>query len=127
MFSVWVLMTYELVTPLTIIAHLVRNWILYSLIVSFLIVMAFREGSSCESEDLVVAVGGRIDFVEFIHSSSHKVARFVERKFNCKSMETAPSFPGDQSKPLPIGEVSQRHAAKAAGYTKSFSRNNSVI
>lgn len=93
-----------------------------------LIVMAFREGSSCESKDLVVAAGGRLDLVEFIHSSSHKVARFVENKYNCKSMETAPSFPTDQSKkPLPVGEVSQRHAAKAAGYAKSFARNNLVI
>lgn len=92
-----------------------------------LIVMAFRDESNVESADRVMAAGGRIDFVEFMHSSSYKVSRFVEKKFNCKAMGTTPSFPIDQSKALPIGEVSQRHAAKAAGYAKSFARNNLVI
>jgi NADPH-dependent glutamate synthase beta subunit-like oxidoreductase len=92
-----------------------------------LIVMAFRDESNVESSHKVVAAGGRIDFVEFMHSSSYKVARFIEKKFNCKAMGTSPSFPIDQSKPLPVGEVSQRHAARAAGYATSFARNNLVI
>ncbi|HWR05604.1 FAD-dependent oxidoreductase [Sporomusa sp.] len=92
-----------------------------------MIVMAFREESNCESEDKVMAAGGRIDFIEFMHGASYKVARFVEKKFNCKAMGTSPSFPTDKSKLIPVGEVSQRHAAKAAGYAQSFARNNLVI
>ncbi len=92
-----------------------------------IIVMAFKEESNCESDARLVAFSGRQDLVEIAHSASYKVARFVEKKFNCKAMGTSPTGPTDMSKFPPAGEVSQRHAAKAAGYAKNFARNNLVI
>lgn len=92
-----------------------------------LIVMAFREESNVESASKIVAASGRVDFIEFMHGASFKMTRFIEKKYNCKAMGTTPSYPTDQSSMLPIGEVSQRHAAKAAGYALSFARNNLLI
>lgn len=92
-----------------------------------LIVMAIREETNCESKDRLVAFSGRQDLVEILHSASHKTARFVERKYNCKAMGTSPVGPTDQTKFPPAAEVSHRHAAKAAGYAQKFSRNNLVI
>lgn len=92
-----------------------------------MIVMAIREESNCESEDMLVAFSGRQDLVEILHSASHKVARFVERKYNCKAMGTSPVGPVNQSNFPPAAEVSHRHAAKAAGYAQKFARNNLVI
>lgn len=93
-----------------------------------LVVLAYKELSNCESENMQIAMGGRLDALEFARSSNYKVARFLEREFNVKAMTVPPSYPLHMSYETKgtLGDVSLRHAAVAAGLG-NFGRHNLVI
>lgn len=93
-----------------------------------MVVMAYRELSSCESPNPQIAMNGRLDVMEFSRSCNYKLARFLEREFNAKAMTIAASYPLEMSLKTmgAIGDVSLRHAAVSAGLG-SFGRHNIVI
>lgn len=92
------------------------------------VVLAYKELSNCESENMQIAMGGRLDALEFARSSNYKVARFLEREFKAKAMTVPPSYPLHISYETKgtIGDFSLRHAAIAAGLG-NFGRHNLVI
>jgi epoxyqueuosine reductase QueG len=93
-----------------------------------MIVMAFRELSSCESPSPLLAMNARLDLMDFSRSACYRVARFVEKQYGSPSMTIPVAYPSDFRTPekLGIGEVSLRHAAVAAGLG-AFGRHNLVI
>ena len=94
-----------------------------------LVVMAFKELSNCESENMRIAMGGRLDIMEFMRSSSYKLARFLERDLGAKAMSTPLSYPLNMTGEAKFGliaDFSQRHAAMAAGLG-NWGRHNLVI
>jgi len=96
--------------------------------VKSLIVLAYQELSNCESENMQIAMGGRLDILEFARSSNYRVARFLEREFKAKAMTVPASYPLHMSYETwgTMGDVSLRHAAIAAGLG-NFGRHNLVI
>ena len=94
-----------------------------------LIVMAFKELSNCESDNKRIAMGGRIDIMEFMRSCNYKLSRYLEREFKAKAMSTPLSYPLNMTAEAKFGLVadfSQRHAAIAAGLG-NWGRHNLVI
>ncbi len=81
------------------------------------VVLAYREPSNCESENRQIAMGGRLDLLEFARSFNYRAARFLEREFKAKAM----TVPASYSLPMSyetwgtMRDVSLRHAAIAAG------------
>lgn len=97
--------------------------------VKTLIVLAYREASHCESENMRVAMGGRLALMEFMASSSHRLARFLERECGAGAMMMPLSYPSDISPEAKfglIGDFSHRHAAIAAGLG-TWGRHNLVL
>lgn len=95
--------------------------------VQSLIVLAFRELSTCESQSPQIAMAGRMDVMEFSRSVNYRLASFLERAGG-KAMTVPASYPMEMSAATKgsIGEVSLRHAAVAAGLG-TFGRHNIVI
>lgn len=93
-----------------------------------MVVMAYKELSTCSSPNPQIAMNGRLDLMEFSRSCNYKLARFLEREFNVQAMTAPVSYPMDMGKQTggAIGEVSMRHAAIAAGLGV-FGRNNLVL
>ena len=94
-----------------------------------LVVMVFRELSNCTSDNQRIAMGGRLDSMEFARSCAYKLSRFIEKKFNVTAMSTPLSYPlhmKPENKFGLIADFSQRHAAIAAGLG-NFGRHNLVI
>jgi epoxyqueuosine reductase len=95
-----------------------------------LIVMAFKELSNCESDNMRIAMGGRLDVMEFMRSCNYKLSRFLEREFKGKTMSTPLSYPLNMMTPEAkyglVADFSQRHAAIAAGLG-NWGRHNLVI
>jgi len=93
-----------------------------------LVVLAHKELSNCESENMQIATGGRLDGLEFARSSNYRVARFLEKELKAKAMTVPPSYPLHMSYETKgtLGDVSLRHAAIAAGLG-NFGRHNLVI
>lgn len=93
-----------------------------------MVVMAYGELSSCESPNMQIAMNGRMDVMETARSCNYKLARFLEREFNCKAMTVSVSYPLEMSfKTMgAIGDISLRHAAVSAGLG-TFGRHNIVI
>jgi hypothetical protein len=94
-----------------------------------LIVMVFKELSTCESDNKRIAMGGRIDIMEFMRSCNYKLSRHLEREFKAKAMSTPLSYPlnmGPEAKFGLVADFSQRHAAIAAGLG-NWGRHNLVI
>jgi len=93
-----------------------------------IIVLAFKETSSCDSPSNVMCMNGRMDLMEFSRSCNYKIARFLDREFNARAMSVPISYPLDMSAKSMglIGEVSLRHAAHAAGLG-NFGRHNLII
>jgi epoxyqueuosine reductase QueG len=92
------------------------------------VVLAYKEPSNCESENMQIAMGGRLDIMEFARSSNYRVARFLEKEFKAKAMTVPLSYPLHMSYETrgTLGDVSIRHAAVAAGQG-NFGRHNLVI
>jgi len=93
-----------------------------------MVVMAFKETSSCESPSNQLCMNGRMDLMEFSRSCNYKTSRFLDREFNVRAMSVPMSYPLDMSAKSMglIGEVSLRHAALAAGLG-NFGRHNLII
>jgi len=93
-----------------------------------LIILAYKELANCESENMQVAMGGRLDTMEFARSSNYRTARFLEKEFRAKAMTIPPSYPLHMSYETKgtIGDVSLRHVAVAAGLG-NLGRHNLVI
>ncbi|UMZ74345.1 Epoxyqueuosine reductase [Natranaerofaba carboxydovora] len=96
--------------------------------VKSIVVLAYKELSNCESENMQMAFGGRLDVMEFSRSCNYKLGRFIEREFGVKAMTVSPSYPLEMSYETKgtVGDVSLRHAAKAAGLG-NFGRHNLII
>jgi epoxyqueuosine reductase QueG len=93
-----------------------------------IIVLAFRESSSCVSPSPQVAMNGRLDVMAFIRASCYQLVRFVEGQLGSPAMSIGFSYPMDlvNSQKAGIAEVSLRHAAVGAGLGV-FGRHNLVI
>lgn len=93
-----------------------------------LIVVAYKELSSCESPDMFIAQNGRYDLMEFSRVCNYRLGRFLERKHGARVMTVPASYPMAMTGETKgtIGQVSLRHAAVAAGLG-SFGRHNLVI
>lgn len=86
-----------------------------------IIVMAYKELSTCESKDVILAMNGRLDKKEVMRYDSYKICHFLEDNFNAKVLSIPESFPrGD------VSAVSLRHAAFTAGLG-TFGRHNLII
>ena len=96
--------------------------------ISSMIVMAFRELSSCESDCMQVAMNGRLDLMDFSRGVNYRLATFVERELGGRAMTVPVSYPLPMSKETQggVADVSMRHAAVAAGLG-TFGRNNLVL
>ena len=93
-----------------------------------LVILAYKELLNCESENMQIAMAGRLDILEFVRSCNYRVARFLDREFKAKAMTVPPSYPLYMSYETKgtLGDVSLRHAAVAAGLG-NFGRHNLVI
>ncbi len=93
-----------------------------------LVLMAYRELSSCESPDMHIAQNGRFDLMEFSRGCNFRLARFLEGKFGARAMTVPVSYPMEMSRQTKgtVGQVSLRHAAVAAGLG-AFGRHNLVV
>jgi epoxyqueuosine reductase QueG len=93
-----------------------------------LVIMALQELDNCESGNMQIAFGGRMDIMEFGRTCNYKMARFIQRAFGAKVMTIPLSYPLEMSFKTKgcIGDVSLRHAAVAAGLGQ-FGRNNLVL
>ena len=58
-----------------------------------LVVLAYKTLSNCESENIQIAMGGRLEEMEFTRSSNYRVARFLEKELKAKAMTVPPSYP----------------------------------
>lgn len=86
-----------------------------------IIVMAYKELSTCESLDPQLAMNGRLDKKEVMRSNSYRICHFLENELNAKIVSIPESFPRGET-----SAVSLRHAAVAAGLG-NFGRHNLVI
>ncbi|GAB4263695.1 MAG: hypothetical protein Kow0092_14800 [Deferrisomatales bacterium] len=93
-----------------------------------LVVLAYKELSTCESPSPQIAMAGRLDVMEFARSCNYKTARFLERETGGKAMTVPPSYPMEMTRRTKgaVADVSLRHAAVAAGLGV-FGRHNLVI
>jgi epoxyqueuosine reductase len=93
-----------------------------------IIVMAFRELSSCTSPSPQIAMNGRLDVMAFIRYSCYRIVHFMERQLEAPAATVPFSYPMDFVNPNKSGiaELSLRHAAVAAGLG-AFGRHNLVI
>lgn len=92
-----------------------------------LVILAYRELSSCESPSPQLAMTGRLELMEFTRTCDYQVARFLERA-GARAMTVPASYPMAMSEETKgsVGEVSLRHAAVAAGLGR-FGRHNLVL
>lgn len=93
-----------------------------------IVVLAYRELSTCESPSPQIAMNGRLDVMEFSRSCNYKVARFLERETATRAITVPVSYPLEMSDKTKgsAGELSLRHAAVAAGLGR-FGRHNLVL
>jgi len=96
--------------------------------VKSLVVLAYKELSSCDSGNMQIAMNGRLDLMEFSRSCNYKLARFLERELKARAMTVPVSYPLPMSRETlgAVADVSARHAAVAAGLG-NFGRHNLVI
>jgi epoxyqueuosine reductase QueG len=92
-----------------------------------LVVLAYRELSTCESPSPEIAMTGRLELMDFIRSHDYQLARHIERGGG-RAMTVAASYPMVMSEETKgsVGEVSLRHAAVAAGLGR-LGRHNLVL
>jgi len=96
--------------------------------VKSMVVMAYKELSTCESSNPQIAMNGRLDLMEFSRSCNYKLARFLEKECGARAMTVPASWPMEMNYKTKgvIGDVSLRHAAVAAGLG-AFGRHNLVL
>jgi epoxyqueuosine reductase QueG len=93
-----------------------------------IVVLAYRELSTCDSPSMQVAMNGRMDLMEFSRGANYRMARFIERETGTKTVTIGVSYPMEMTERTggAVGEVSLRHAAVAAGLG-AFGKNNLVL
>jgi len=93
-----------------------------------LVVLAYRELSTCDSENPQIAMNGRMDVMEFSRSCNYRLARFLEAECGGRAITAPVSYPLEMSEETSgaVGDLSLRHAAVAAGLG-AFGRHNLVI
>jgi epoxyqueuosine reductase QueG len=93
-----------------------------------IIVMAYRELSSCESDCMQIAMNGRMDLMDYSRGVNYRVATYIERELGGRAMTVPVSYPLPMMKETQgaVADVSTRHAAVAAGLGV-FGRNNLVL
>ena len=93
-----------------------------------IIVLAYKELSSCDSPEKNTAMAGRQTAFEFARTNNYRIARYLESKCHAKAFTVPGSYPFAMTKENGgvIGQVSLRHAAKAAGLGV-FGRHNLII
>jgi epoxyqueuosine reductase QueG len=92
-----------------------------------IIVLVFKELSTCESPSVTIAMNGRLDLMSFQRSCSYRINRFLEREYQAKVVNMPYSYPMELHSDRPaLADFSQRHAAVAAG-VGTFGRHNLVI
>jgi len=93
-----------------------------------LVVLAYKELPNCESQNMQIAMAGRLDVMEFARSCNYRLGRFLDRELKAKAMTVPLSYPLHMSYETKgvIGDVSLRHAAVAAGLGR-IGRHNLVI
>jgi epoxyqueuosine reductase QueG len=96
--------------------------------ISSLVVLTYKELSSCESENMQIAMNGRLDLMEYSRSCDYRTARFIEREYGARAMTSPVSYPLAMTRETQgaVADVSARHAAVAAGQGV-FGRNNLVL
>ena len=96
--------------------------------VSTIVVMAYRELSTCMSDNMQIAMNGRLDLMEFSRSCDYKLAHFIESELKGRAMTVPVSYPLPMTSETQgaVADVSMRHAAVAAGLAE-FGRNNCVL
>ncbi|MCR4400264.1 MAG: 4Fe-4S binding protein [Syntrophomonadaceae bacterium] len=96
--------------------------------VKSLVVLAYKELSSCDSPSPQLRMHGRLDLMEFSRSCNYKLARFIEGRFGARCMTVAVSYPLDMGGEAmgTVADVSLRHAALAAGLG-AMGRHNLVM
>ena len=90
-----------------------------------IVVLAYRELSSCASTNPLIAMNGRLDAMSFTRSAGYRIARMIERDFGSQAVSIPVSYPMDLGKAW-TGEFSLRHAALAAGLG-AFGRHNLIV
>lgn len=93
-----------------------------------IIVLAFQQIDNCESENEQFASVGIKIVTEFSHETTYRLASFIKKQFKARAMAVPGSGPVtlNEKTGLPIGYVSLRHAALAAGLG-NFGNNNLII
>lgn len=93
-----------------------------------MVVMAYRELSSCDSANPQLAMNGRLDLMEFSRSCNYQLARYLEGHCGGQAMTVPVSYPLEMSEETKgaVGDVSLRHAAVAAGLG-ALGRHNLVL
>lgn len=93
-----------------------------------LVVLAFREYSSCESPSPSLAMSGRLDLMESARTLTRRATAFIETRLGGRAMAVPVSYPMDFTDPKKLGvaEVSLRHAAVSAGLG-AFGSHNLVV
>ena len=96
--------------------------------VESLVVMAYKELASCDSENMQIAMNGRLDLMEFTRSCNFKLAKILDREFGAKAMTVPVSYPLPMERETQgaVADVSIRHAALVAGLG-NFGRNNLIL
>ena len=96
--------------------------------ISSIVVMAYRELSTCTSDNMQIAMNGRLDLMEYSRSCNYKLANFIESRLSGRAMTVPVSYPLPMTKETQgaVADVSMRHAAVAAGLAE-FGRNNCVL
>lgn len=93
-----------------------------------IIVLAYKELSSCASPDKDIAMSGRQGLYDFARTANYRVARYLESQCHAKTFTVPGAGPFAMLKETggAVGQVSLRHAAKAAGLGV-FGRHNLII
>ncbi|NLU50898.1 MAG: epoxyqueuosine reductase [Syntrophomonadaceae bacterium] len=93
-----------------------------------IIVLVYKELSSCASADKDIAMSGRQALYDFARTTNYRVARYLESQYHANTFPVPPAQPFAMLKETggAVGQVSLRHAAKAAGLGV-FGRHNLII
>ncbi|HUW63533.1 MAG TPA: 4Fe-4S binding protein [Spirochaetia bacterium] len=93
-----------------------------------IIVVAYKELSTCESPHMQLAMNGRLDRYAVVRYNSYLICHFLENEFQARVLSIPGGYTVDLTKDNPKGvsDFSLRHAAIAAGLG-NFGRHNLVI
>jgi len=93
-----------------------------------IIVLAYKDLSSCETTNMQLAMNGRYDKNAAMHINCYKISHFLENQFHAKAISIPTTFTIDLNgnSQRGVSDFSLRHAAIASGLG-SLGRHNLVI